>query len=166
MEINYDEILKQISLKNVIGVKTILNSFVYSYYQDIKERFINGEDISKHTPEIEKILLGLDFIYISGDISPLKDSEYDDLYNIFTSLTGRYLTNKNENSKAEKREHVYPKLKGTIKKVHHISEAERIAKKSTRKSLEKFILNAIKTYGILQEYSICFYPKFDGVSNI
>lgn len=167
MEINYDEILKQISLKNVIGVKTILNSFVYSYYQDIKERFINGEDVSKHTPEIEKILLGLDFIYISGDISPLKDSEYDDLYNIFTSLTGRYLTNKNENTKAEKREHVYPKLKGTIKKVHHISEAERIAKKSTRKSLEKFILNAIKTYGISgKEYSICFYPKFDGVSVI
>ena len=167
MEIDNNIIKDLLTKKNIHGLKMYLNSFVYSFYNDTITRFNNGEDLTFIIPEIEHVLMGLDFIYISGDISPLKDVEYDELYNIFVSLTGRYLTNKNENFNNRKISHKYPLLKGTIEKVHHISEEDKKLNNSSRKSLEKFIITSIKNSGLTRDiFKICLYPKFDGVSVI
>lgn len=148
---------------NIIPLKVCLDSMAVSFMNEIlSKKKLSKKDVD----DLEVFLQALDYLYISGEISPLHDREYDRLHTIFTENTGRYITNRYETSNGLKRvKHRYPDLKGTIVKVHFVSEEERKRSKRAHDSLQAWIDKSLSVLGP-GTHNLGFYCKFDGVSVI
>lgn len=116
-------------------------------------------------------LLSLDKIYQDGLISPLRDEEYDAILEIYLDHGGDMI--RGDMSSGEKAVHVYPNLKGTIKKVHYITikEKEEKSKVKSHKCFEEWFDKKIKELedaGYFRTHDrvvvLGFYTKFDGLS--
>ena len=164
-EVNWRDLLTTaLENKNVTAATLTLESDAYSVYKNIVERYKNDDFDGFNFDDMELFLQGLDFIYISGGVSPLRDSEYDELHAIFNEKTGRFITNKNESGESKKVKHVFPELKGTLEKVHYVAEKEKQKNAiKTHKSLETWLKNCLEKLPD-DDYSVGFYKKIDGIS--
>lgn len=161
-----DEIKTHIKQQNVISLKILMDSFAYSYYHNLIMRYRTNTSLSsEEIDELEVVLQSLDTLYINGWESPLSDAEYDKLHAIYNDLTGKSITNKGEKGK-RKVKHDYPELKGTIQKVHYITESDKGSNAiKTHASLERWLESAFeKLGGGHRKWTVGFYLKFDGVS--
>lgn len=159
-------LLSALRSKNKELVKLNLETFCYSYYKDTVNKFKNNIDID--VEELKLVLRCLEFIYAEGEISPLSDSEYDELHNIYNSLTNNVITDEYPIT-GKKAVHLYPELKGTINKVHYIRESDKDSNSvKTHKSIEAWLKSSFKTIfeHSKPEMKLQFVPKFDGVSVI
>ena len=160
----YKELLNE---KNDVKFVHELNSSAVNTYEYILDKFTNGDSID--TDEFKNFLLCLDRIYSMTDtISPIRDEEYDALHNIYEELTGGDVI-RGDLYAPKKVTHMYPELKGTIKKCHYVTEEERINDDSaiaTHMSLEKFIRDSYKLFDKTKLHRIQLSPKYDGVSMI
>ena len=156
--------------KRVVETKTILDAFAYSFYNRMLHA--DKKDIKPvHIEMLETILQAMDFLYISGKESPLRDDEYDKLHLIYHNLTGKHITNKYEDTKQKLVPHVYPVLKGTLDKVHYFFDKDMDGIKS-HESVETWLRRALGNPELRNELknsgnpdiSIFVYPKADGVS--
>jgi DNA ligase (NAD+) len=116
-------------------------------------------------------LLCLDRVYQEGFESPLRDNEYDEIHELYLDNGGEVI--RGDMSSSDKAHHVYPELKGTIRKVHFITEKDRLTngKVKSQKSLETWLKNTLKILydaGLVKNdgLEMGFYTKFDGVSVI
>ena len=164
-DIDWDALDIALERNNATGVRLILESHAYSFYREIVERYQHDDFKDFDFNQMEKFLQGLDFIYISGGVSPLRDAEYDELHAIYNEKTGKFITNRFEASK-KKVKHVYPELKGTLEKVHYIAEKDKQKNSiKTHRSLEHWINHALEKLPD-GSFSIGFYKKIDGISVI
>lgn len=149
-------------MKNTVEMIGELTNQAIPYYQKaIKNNTIDDLEECKY------LLLCLDKVYQNGQISPLRDSEYDELLELYLDNGGEMI--RGDMSSGNTAKHVFPNLKGTIKKVHYVSESEREdSTVKAHKSLENWLMNSIreiKDNGVpVKEISLGFYAKFDGLS--
>lgn len=151
-------------LKNTIELMSMLNSVAYDYYTKTLSDGIDDMENLKY------FLLCLDRVYQEGFTSPLRDNEYDEIHELYLDNGGEVI--RGDMSSTDKAVHAYPDLKGTIRKVHFISEADRLAngKVKSQKSLETWLISIVKTLRDAKVYDgtmeLGFYTKFDGLSVI
>lgn len=163
-KMDLEELRIAMDRKNLVGVKLNLDSFVFSFYKEIIDKYNNEALITEDLNTLEVVLQGLDFLYISGEVSPLRDTEYDALHAIYNEKTGKFISNKIETGK-KKVKHVYPKLKGTLEKVHYVADSDKGANAiKTHRSLERWLNIALAKLPNFKTYELGFYFKFDGVS--
>lgn len=161
MEILKD-LISALETNNVTATKMVLDSFAYSFYNNAKERFNSGNITEGFVNDLRIVLQALDFVYISGEISPLSDSEYDELHEIYNTISGDVITNKYEPS-GTRVKHLYPNLKGTLEKVHYVKESDKPSNAiKTHKSLETWVINALAKTSV--PCVIACFPKYDGIS--
>ena len=87
MNIDWDELVIQLHKQNVTGVRMVLESHAYSFYREIVEKYKQDKFEESDYGKLYAFLQALDYIYISGDISPLRDAEYDELHAIYHEKT-------------------------------------------------------------------------------
>lgn len=142
-----------------IKINTIINLLLYT----VKEYTEDDRKI------IEIILNILQIIYNnSGLESPVKDDEYDKLYEINTELNGVNVGASFNASNKLISSHLYPELRGTIQKVHFIHKSEK-SKKESRKAFEDWKDSIERIVGrklLDNEKELILTPKWDGVSVI
>lgn len=149
------------------GLKTVLEAIkinnLVNYYNNIANTYDSEDSII-----IEFIIRILQNIYNnSGVESPVSDEDYDKLYEIFLNISERDIVggdNMVRNNK-EIANHLYPDLRGTLDKIHFITDKEKGNDK--RKSLEGWMKSAVNRLGrnlTDNEWLATLYPKFDGVS--
>lgn len=137
---------------------------MYNYYYNVAE-VSKLDDLDKFT--LAKIIDICQFIYNNTDIlSPLSDEEYDKLYEVLTSIGMNIVGSVNPQGKIV-RKHKYPDLRGSLDKVHFISNRDKGNDK--RRSVEDWIKTmenklGFKLYGPTAKVRI--QPKWDGVSVI
>lgn len=165
MNIDWDELVIQLHKQNVTGVRMVLESHAYSFYREIVEKYKQDKFEESDYGKLYVFLQALDYIYISGDISPLRDAEYDELHAIYHEKTGKSITNKLESGDNTKRvKHVYPRLKGTLEKVHYVAENDKQKNAiKTHKSLETWLRDRLEKLP-KKQYALGFFLKFDGIS--
>ena len=154
-------------LKNTWDVLSEMNAHAVDYYNRV---MANGTtDIT----ELRYFLLCLDRLYREGFESPLRDNEYDDIHEYYIDKSdGDIIRGEQSVPEGDKIVHVYPNLKGTIRKVHFITEEERLAsnKVKSQKSFESWIKRVIEELKYVGIYDgtldIGLYTKFDGLSVI
>lgn len=151
-------------IDNPVRLEAEMNNAAYPFLDELRHRGVTDLEETKY------FLLCLDKLYQLGRISPLRDEEYDEALDIYLDAGGEMI--RGDMSSGDKAVHIYPSLKGTIKKVHYISEEERHKKSNvpTHKSLEQW-LNSVRAE--LQdngykpgEITLGFYTKYDGLSLI
>lgn len=152
------------NIKNTYDLLDQINTVAVEYYNDVVR---NGTD---DLEQLKYYLLCLDRIYQEGFQSPLRDSEYDEIHEYYIDRGGEMI--RGDMSSGDKAHHVYPDLKGTIRKVHFITEEDRL-KNGNVKSQKSFqswyenVLRQLDDAGILGEtVNLGFYTKFDGLSVI
>lgn len=151
-------------IKNTYTLEDEMNSQAIPYYKELITKGIDNKENCKY------FLLCLDRLYQEGFVSPLRDFEYDNALEIFLDNGGEMI--RGDMSSGDKAIHVYPNLKGTIKKVHYISEEDRLAhsKVQNHKSLENWlngVVSELEAKGIWhKELTLGFYTKYDGLSVI
>ena len=140
-----DDIRTYVKQQNIVALKIMMDSFTYSYYHNLIMRYQTNPTLSsEEIDELEVVLQSLDTLYINGMESPLSDAEYDKIHAIYNDLTGKSITNKGEKGK-KKVKHDYPELKGTIQKVHYITESDKGTNAiKTHASLEKWLESAFE----------------------
>lgn len=151
-------------LGNTLELLSQLNAVAYEYYTRLLESGIDDMENLKY------FLLCLDRVYQEGYESPLRDNEYDEIHELYLDNGGEVI--RGDMSSTDKAVHAYPDLKGTIRKVHFITEEERLTngKVKSQKSLETWLLNVVRTLRDAGVYDghmeLGFYTKFDGLSVI
>ena len=159
-----DEVKLIMERKNLIGVKLNLDSSAYSFYKSIVDKYKKGNLNDSDIGKLEVVLQALDYIYISGEVSPLRDVEYDALHAIYNEKTGKFITNKVESGSSKKVKHIYPQLKGTLEKVHYVAESDKPKNAiKTHRSLERWLKDRLSVLKP-RSYELGFYLKFDGIS--
>lgn len=149
------------------GLRTILESIkinnLVNYYNNVANSY-DSDDVSI----MEFIIRILQNLYNnSGVESPVSDEDYDKLYETFLNISENDIVggdNMTRNNK-EIGNHIYPDLRGTLDKIHFITEEERGNDK--RKSLEYWMSMCVNRIGRNlsdKEWEATMYPKFDGVS--
>lgn len=159
------ETFKEIfELKSDISLQMEMQSKAVKYYEDIiKNGILNME-------ECKYFLLCLDRLYQNGFVSPLRDEEYDNILELFLDNGGEMI--RGDLSSGNKAHHVYPNLKGTIKKVHYITEDDmnRNSRVKNHKSLEPWLKNIFhvinEKYPNKSFIKLGMYTKLDGLSII
>lgn len=114
---------------------------------------------------IIKVLQGIYNNSSDNTISPITDEDYDNLYALFVSKTGKNIVG-SENVKNRKMIfHNYPDLRGTLDKVHWITNEEK--GKDKKPSIENWISSCENRMGRKFNNSpTILFPKWDGVSVI
>ena len=169
MEENVFENLRSaLASNNVVAVKMILEKFVYSFYKTTLDVYRFGIVQKDFVDKLQTVLQALDFVYISGEVSPLSDSEYDELHSIYNDVSKDIITNKFE-PVGKKAKHLYPQLKGTLEKVHYVRESDKPTTAiKTHKSVESWLKSALGKFGDLSRFvdgiDISVYLKYDGIS--
>ena len=149
-------------IKNTLQMLSELNAVAYDYYEKVRQH--GGADME----QLKYFLLCLDRVYQEGYESPLRDDEYDEIHELYLDNGGEVI--RGDMSSTDKAVHAYPDLKGTIRKVHFITEKDRLktGKVKSQKSLEAWLRSILKSLdesGQLDEDMILgFYTKFDGLS--
>ena len=160
----YEESKKSTNFEHLVqvleGIK--INNLVNYYIHYDKE--YDSDDIII----IELIIKILQNIYNNSGIpSPITDETYDVLYEIYTGITNADIVGGDTDRFREKDFHTYPDLRGTLDKVHFITNNEK--GKDKRKSIEDWIKSSKNRLGREFndiDYEVALYPKFDGVSVI
>ena len=161
---NFEKIFK---LKNTYDLLSELNAVAYEYYENTLRGGIDDMTNLKY------FLLCLDRVYQEGFESPLRDNEYDEIHELYLDNGGEVI--RGDMSSSDKAVHVYPDLKGTIRKVHFITEEDRLTngKVKSQKSLETWLKNSLKDLfnaGLIpsgtETIDVGLYTKFDGLSVI
>lgn len=123
----------------------------------------DGDDIDM----MDLIIRILQNIYNNSDIeSPVNDELYDKLYAIYSDYTNNDIVGSDVDS-SKKDFHKYPDLRGTLHKVHFITNKEKGNDK--RKSLQEWTSSCENKIGrklSSYELDVALFPKFDGVSVI
>lgn len=177
----YNRLLKGEDINNV------LNDMREAKLYNVIQRFLNIENGSEFVPggkldssqrgQLKDILQILQYIYNnSSENTGVSDSDYDRLFSLYErsgeslspiisspSMTGKL-----------SREHTYPDLRGTLDKIHFITEKERIEANDKKKSIEAWLESVKNRYyrnggkkELTEEYFDCIItPKYDGVSVI
>lgn len=145
-------------LKNTYELLGQLNTVAYETYTNTINKGIQDLD------EIRYFLLCLDRVYQEGFESPLRDNEYDAIYEMFVDAGGEII--RGDMSSGDKAKHLFPSLKGTIRKVHYITEHDREQKSKvpTHKSLESWINKTLPLLDRKKMHELGFYIKYDGLS--
>lgn len=136
---------------------------IVKYYLEISEWADNMDfDIVEW---VIKILQGVYNNSSDNSISPITDEDYDNLYAVFVSKTGKNIVG-SENVKNRKTIfHNYPDLRGTLDKVHWITNEEK--GKDKKPSIENWISSCENRMGRKFDNSpTILFPKWDGVSVI
>lgn len=151
-------------INNPVQLEAEMNNAAYPYLEELRHHGVDNLEECKY------FLLCLDKLYQLGRISPLRDPEYDEALDIYLDAGGEMI--RGDMSSGDKAVHVYPSLKGTIKKVHYISEEERKKRSNvpTHKSLEQW-LQSVRTELLDNGYKpgeieLGLYTKYDGLSLI
>lgn len=157
---NFKELFE---IKNDNNLLHELDAVALNYYHKILKDGIDNLENCKY------FLLCLDRLYQNGLLSPLRDEEYDAALELYLDAGGEMI--RGDMSSGDKAVHVYPNLKGTIKKVHFITEKDRIAESKVKahKSLEPWlrgIYDLIKDSPRDKTIELGFFTKFDGLSVI
>ena len=155
---------KIFAIKNTYEVLAEMNACAFHYYNEVLK---NG---TSDMEQLKYFLICLDRLYQEGFESPLRDDEYDEIHDYYIDHGGKII--RGDMSSTYKAEHVYPNLKGTIRKVHFITEKDRLSngKVKSQKSFETWYRNVVKTLkeaGVWNDtIKIGLYTKFDGLSVI
>ena len=159
MTTNFEKLFQ---IKNSYTLLGEMNAVAIRYYNEVMAR--GTDDLE----ELKYFLLCLDRLYQEGFESPLRDEEYDDIHEYYIDRGGDVI--RGDMSSSDKAVHVYPDLKGTIRKVHFVTEEDRLrnSKVKSQKSLEtwlKSVISTLKDAGVLGDtLDLGFYTKFDGLS--
>lgn len=164
----YEKLRSALASNNPVAVKMTLDTFVYSFYKSVMDVYRFGITSKEFVENLKTVLQALDFVYIAGEVSPLSDSEYDELHSIYNELTEDVITNKYEVT-GKKSKHIYPQLKGTLEKVHYIRESDKpISAIKTHRSVESWLKSILGKFGDLSKFTngidISCYLKYDGIS--
>lgn len=103
----------------------------------------------------------------SGILSPTPDELYDALYEKMLLVTEEDIVGASLMTGELAEEHKYPALRGTLDKLHFITEKER--GNDVRKSIEGWKVKCENKLGrqmTKDECHLILYPKFDGISGI
>lgn len=122
--------------------------------------------------ELNAIVNILQILYTSPAGSPITDSEYDTLEEMLVDMGVPRLTGSIEINSANKVEHTFKSMRGTLHKVYSLTPDDVVANKS-RKSLDEWIQSISMKYfqatGERLDFNtvpITLTPKFDGTSAI
>lgn len=132
-------------------------------HQYMKADIFNEEDKTV----ILLIIKILQEVFNNSDVmSPVSDNDYDMLYELNREINGVEIVGASVGSGDKPmRAHRYPDLRGTLDKIHFITEEERGTDK--RKSLEYWLRSLTTRLGrpLTKEESLCVLtPKWDGIS--
>lgn len=152
---NYDEAI-ELLVSPEIRINRVVNFIVYGM------KTINDEELMI----IELIIKILQDIYNNSElISPVSDELYDMLYDIYLSNGNKdiigapvKLTSNNKISN-----HTYPDLRGTLDKIHFITNDEKKPDEK-RKSLEDWIKRIENKLDEKINPIVYLFPKWDGIS--
>lgn len=140
--------------------------------------FVRLSDIRKEQmkdsqlQELNAIVNILQTLYTSTAGSPITDSDYDTLEEMLVDMGVPRLTGSVEINSANKVEHTFKTMRGTLDKVYSLTPDEVVANKS-RKSLDSWIASISAKYfqstGDRLDFNtvpVTLTPKFDGASCI
>lgn len=136
----------------------------YKIYMDATKSFASGKfnPSREELDAIKEVLLECDKKYRLGLNTGLTDDEYDQLHSVYTKLTGDMISGEDE--KNARVEHDYPELKGTITKVHYVTNEEKRKDPNQIKeydTLENWVRKTMPESGVA---TLGFYRKIDGAS--
>ena len=145
---DYNKVLEMLE---DVKINKLVDFYIYHFNNYDKD------DISL----IETIVRILQNIYNNADVlSPITDEEYDKLYEVMINnssdiVGGNVVRNKTISF------HKYPDLRGTLDKVHFLTNEEK--GKDNRKSMEYWV-DSIGDILNKSNDMVYIFPKFDGVS--
>ena len=138
--------------------------YIKMIYNDEVAKYRNGDVIDKD--KVRKLLIYLDDMYNNGKLTPLMDSEYDTLHEIYIETTGEVIRGDTDKEKVS---HDYPNLRGTLKKVHYIDE---IAKQNdpnaveAHKVLSTWYYNTLSMLTFNKPHKLGVWKKYNGLSMV
>lgn len=140
--------------------------------------YVHMDNISKEPlkdnqlQELNAIVGILQILYTSAIGSPISDNNYDTLQEMLIDLGIPRLSGSVEINSANKMEHTYRNLRGTLDKVYYLYATDKRTNKS-RKYLDEWIKSVEDKYFKatgkrinLNDIKVMLQPKFDGVSCI
>ena len=155
----YDEIIQKDKMKRIN---------YYAHLENISKDPLKDNQLQ----ELNAIVGILQILYTSGVGSPVSDSNYDTLQEMLIDLGIPRLTGSMEINSANKVEHKYRNLRGTLDKVYYLYPTEKKTNKS-RKYLDEWIKSAEDKYFQatgkridLNQVDVLLQNKFDGASCI
>ena len=137
---------------------------IHKYFENTVDKFIVGSYID--TDELRQVIMYCEDLYSKGALSPLTDTEYDKIYQIYLDLTEEVIRGDTDKQKVK---HDYPLLKGTLKKVHYVTQEEKDNDPTSidaHKVLYKWYEDTYKKLDPNKEHKLGFWFKFDGCSVI
>lgn len=169
-----NELLSSGQMKPEIARELIIDK---EHLQKIRY-FIRLSDLRKdqmkdsQLQELNAIVNILQTLYTSPIGSPISDSDYDTLEEMLVDMGVPRLTGSVEINSANKVEHTFKTMRGTLDKVYALTQYDDVANKS-RKSLDSWIASISDKYykvtGQRLDFNtipVTLMPKFDGTSCI
>lgn len=138
--------------------------YVKMFYDDEVKKYKEGKELD--LDKIRRLLLHLDNMYSEGKITPLMDNEYDTLHEIYIEKTGEIIRGDTDK---EKIKHDYPNLRGTLKKVHYVSEeAKRMDPNAVEahKVLYTWYCNTLSMLRFNKPHKLGVWKKYNGLSMV
>lgn len=156
------------SSANETAIKTIMER---EDLEEVCQTILNGFFESEATTEdLTKIIDILNYLENETDIpTTVSDTVYDQILEVLGDAKIMDIgTSESMGTDEGVKEHKYPELRGSLKKVH-FATTDQIPKKDSRKSLEDFLRNTLQPF--FEEYpdepiSIIRDYKWDGTSNV
>jgi DNA ligase (NAD+) len=150
---------RAIETLNAIRINSLVN-----YYINVAEEYDNDDKLI-----IELIIRILQNIYNnSGEESPIKDEEYDKLYEIQRDQNDEEIVGSSFNASDKAiQNHTYTSLRGTLDKIHFMTNEKK--GKDKRKSLQDWIKAVENKLGrklSSEEKIVQLFPKWDGLSGV
>ena len=152
-------------------MKLLSRSEKYDEFPDVYVPEIFKEELEKykdHKPidkdKVRRLLIHLDDMYSKGKITPLKDSEYDTLHEIYFESTGEIIRGDTDKEKVQ---HDYPNLRGTLKKVHYVTERDKLADPNAveaHKALSTWYTNTLSILDWSKPHMFGVWKKYNGLS--
>lgn len=157
---NIQSLDEQEVIDSLIGLKI---SNLINYYISIVKK-CDDEDIVI----VELLVKILQYIYNNFKlISPISDSDYDELYALHLSISNKDIVGSINASDKTIVNHRYPDLRGTLDKIHFLTEEER--GNDNRASLESWLKTCENVLGKplnMFNPEVILFPKWDGLSVI
>ena len=136
--------------------------YVKMIYQDEVDKHKKGEPID--ADKVRRLLIHLDNMYSEGKLTPLMDSEYDTLHEIYLETTGELIRGDTDKEKVK---HDYPRLRGTLKKVHYVDEAQKKSDPNAveaHKVLSTWYYNTLAMLDWSKPHYFGMWKKYNGLS--
>lgn len=141
----------------------------YLNYSSFASTPLTDEDVQT----LHALIEVLQFIYNdSGENPPISDTDYDKLYELMLYGGGDDIVGYKMVEGDNARQHSYPMLRGTLKKVYYLTSDEKRTNPSRKyldewkESAERMIFDATGEHIDLNDEEVYVFPKWDGVSAI